>query len=237
VTRRTLSLFPILALLAGCGRAEHTTAAVAEPVAQAAESSSPSTAATGHAACGSDSTAAHSAGELGCGMAAAEHAAEEGTCGNAEPGGCGACGDTTAVRDQVDRVVDPATGKETLRVGARLSGASPVAVAELLAHPEAYAGKTVRLEGDVAAMCHHRRAWFALQQAGARDGQAVRIFAAPAFLVPPGSVGRRARTEGTVELVDVPASAREHLEAEHGLASPNAPGKSVIVRASGAEFI
>jgi len=107
-----------------------------------------------------------------------------------------------------------------------------------LAEPEIFAGKTVRLEGDISAMCHHKRRWFAVQDPGDRSGQYVRVLAAPAFLVPPHAIGKKARTEGTVEVIEVPAQTRQHLASEHDLEpARNEPQKQVVLRASGAEII
>jgi hypothetical protein len=240
VTLRIGTLCLLLLPLAACearGRSSETTAAPAAVASASAGLAAAATAegsarAAGHA-CGAELGPAADADEPTCG---AEPGAP--SCGAAEPGGCGACGEATAgVSDRIERAVDPQTGAELQRVGAALQGATPVSVQQLLDQPEAYAGKTVRVEGDVAAMCHHRRAWFAVQQAGDREGRTVRIFAAPAFLVPPGSIGRKARAEGTVELVEVPAAAQAHLAAEHGLAEPRPATRTVVVRATGAEFI
>jgi hypothetical protein len=160
----------------------------------------------------------------------------EGNGPGASEAACGAVGERVA-NDGIERVVDPATGVETSRVGAELRGLESVSVRELLAHPSAYAGKSVRIEGNVTAMCHHRRAWFALQDAGDRAARTLRVFAAPAFLVPSGSIGRKARAEGTVELVDVPANTRSHLATEHGISDGEDGSKAVVLRATGAEFI
>jgi hypothetical protein len=123
-------------------------------------------------------------------------------------------------------------------VGAKLSGAAPVSVRELLDNPDAFAGKRVRLEGDVAAMCHHKRRWFAVQDPGDRSGQFVRVMAAPAFLVPPESIGKKARAEGTVEVIELPAATQQHLAREHDLGRERAePQKRVVLRATGAEII
>lgn len=168
-----------------------------------------------------------------CGQATADGRAA------AESEACSACGaDGVALAsDRIERGTDPATGRALERVGAPLGDAARVALPALLARPETFTGETIRVEGDVVAMCHHRRAWFALQEVGDRQGRTVRVIGAPAFLVPPDAVGRRARAEGVVELVDVPGRARAHLASDHGLQEPPPPERVVVLRATGAEFI
>lgn len=225
---RPLDLVLALSLLAACEVRDRGGPAAAEPARWAAASAS-----AAEPASVGDGPAAGACGQAGpaCGQAADD--------GRAEPHACSACGaeGVSLASDRVEQGVDPATGRELQRVGASLRGAIPVAVPDLLARPETHVGETIRIEGDVAAMCHHRRAWFALQQAGDRRGRTVRVVGAPAFLVPAGSVGRRARAEGTVELIDVPAPARAHLATEHGLEEPPPPARVVVLRATGAEFL
>jgi len=161
----------------------------------------------------------------------------EEACGAAKHEGCG-CGSEPAQDVAVGVGTDPATGRAMQVVGAKLAGASPVTVRELLSNPDAFAGKRVHLEGDVTAMCHHKRAWFAIQDPGDRSGQFVRILAAPAFLVPPQSIGKKARAEGTVEIIELPAATQQHLAREHDLGPTSAePQKRVVLRATGAEII
>jgi hypothetical protein len=157
-------------------------------------------------------------------------------CGAPKAEGCG-CGSDPAADILVRQTTDPATGKPIQAVGAKLSGAAPVTVRALLGNPGAFAGKTVRVEGDISAMCHRRR-WFAVQDPGDRSGSFVRVLAAPAFLVPPASNGKKARAEGTVEVIEVPSDTREHLARDHGLGdTQGAPQRSVVLRATGAEII
>ncbi|MBI4705202.1 MAG: hypothetical protein HY744_29185 [Deltaproteobacteria bacterium] len=135
---------------------------------------------------------------------------------------------------------DPATGAPMQVVGAPLAGVPLVTVADLVARPEELAGRSVRLEGRVSAMCQHARAWFAVQNEGASEGAFVRVLTTPRFLVPPGAIGKRARAEGTVELVEVSAEAAKHFAGEHQLGEPGkaeGPAKRAIVRATGAEFL
>lgn len=135
--------------------------------------------------------------------------------------------------DRVAQLKDPKTGASVLAAGAKLSGVPAVSIGDLLKNPDAWSGKTVRLEGNVSAMCTHRRAWFAIQ-ADDKSGAYVRVIAAPNFLVPEGSIGKRARTEGRVEVTEVPAEAAQHYTQEHQLA---AQPKAVLLRATGAEFL
>lgn len=121
-----------------------------------------------------------------------------------------------------------------LVVGSPLQGAKRVSVDELVSNPKPYVGKPIRVEGKVAAMCHHRRAWFAVQEPAGR-GKYVRVIAAPAFLVPPQSIGKTARTEGVVEWIELPAAMARHYEQEHRLGP--APARQVVIRATGAELI
>ena len=158
-------------------------------------------------------------------------------CGAAEQAAC-ECGSEPTRDSRIQEGTDPATGQPVQIVGAKLAGAPAVTVERLLAEPDEYAGKTVRLEGDVSAMCHHKRRWFAVQDPGDRTGRYVRVLAAPAFLVPPHAIGKKARTEGTVEVIEVPAATRRHLASEHDLGSAqDEPQKQVVLRASGAEII
>jgi len=234
VSARFLHLVLALSLLAGCeARARAGSSATAAGPVELAVASAAAPQPDTSRDCGAQPGSDRDRAAPSCGQATVDGRAA------AEPAACGACGadGVSLASDRVERDIDPATGRELERVGARLGDAPRVALPELLARPEAFTGKTIRIEGDVAAMCHHRRAWFALQQVGDRQGRTVRVIGAPAFLVPPGAVGRRARAEGIVELVDVPARTRAHLATEHGLEEPPPPERVVVLRAAGAEFI
>ena len=147
------------------------------------------------------------------------------------------CADDTAAaakaEDKVTTFQDEKTGATVQAVGAKLASAQGASVAELAQMPEGWVGKTVRVEGNVSAMCTHRRAWFALSSDD-KNGGVVRVVTAPAFLVPEGAIGKRARTEGVVELVDVDPETAAHYAEEHGLPAQT---KAAVLRATGAEFL
>lgn len=162
--------------------------------------------------------------------------AEPAPSATAVPKGHSCADDTAAAANAEDRVThlkDEKTGAVVQAVGARLAGVAGASVAELSQMPEGWAGKTVRLEGNVSAMCTHRRAWFALQSDD-KDGGVVRVVTAPTFLVPEGAIGKRARVEGMVELVDVDPATAQHYAQEHQLPAQT---KAAVLRATGAEFL
>jgi hypothetical protein len=135
---------------------------------------------------------------------------------------------------------DPVSGETRMVVGERLSNAVPtVSIKELTADPQRFSGKRVRVEGNVTAMCQHKQAWFALKDPGDSSNTYVRVITAPSFLVPTDSVGRKGRTEGTVQVERVPAAAARHYSDQHKLSDPAAPAehRSIVMRATGAEFI
>ncbi|MFW5739962.1 MAG: DUF4920 domain-containing protein [Myxococcota bacterium] len=142
--------------------------------------------------------------------------------------------------DTVRKGKDPKSGAQMLMAGKPLAGVGVVTVKDLTATPEKYAGKVVRLEGNVNAMCHHRRGWFSVQDEADRTGGFVRVLTAPGFLVPAGSIGKKARAEGTVDVIEVSAAAARHYAKGHKIGDPNeikGPVKRVVIKATGAEFI
>ena len=159
---------------------------------------------------------------------------------HAEAEGC-ACEHSAAVTSaRAEERPGPKPGQVVRSVGRALTGKARASVAELLAEPTKYAGKTVRVQGDVIGMCHHRRAWFALRDGSPSNQAYVRVLTAPEFLVPEKSIGTKVTAEGTVELIQVPASMARHYAADHGLGSAGearTPTQQLVIRATGAEFV
>ena len=71
--------------------------------------------------------------------------------------------------------------------GKPLRGLSPVAVADVVAHPEKYAAKAVRVEGENAG---------AAGKPALKDGDAVLAIEAEGFALPAGLAGGRLAAEG-----------------------------------------
>ncbi len=151
---------------------------------------------------------------------------------------CGAPVTGAALTAQPESRVDP-TGATVLHAGAPFAGAAELSIADLVTKGEGLKGQTVRVAGQVAAMCHHKRGWFAVVT-GEPGSPHVRVLTAPGFLVPEGSIGKRALAEGVVDVIEINAETAQHYAHEHKLGEPAAasgPVKQVIVRATGAEFL
>ena len=178
MNRLLLLAFPLLALLACKPSAQPTAPATSPPPPKAlAAAPSPAPAAP---ATGAEANKVHN-------------------CSSEEAG--------APRNDTVTTLKDEKTGATILAAGAKLAGAPGVSVAELSQMPESWAGKTVRLEGNVSTMCNHRRTWFAMQSED-RQGGVVRqgpqvdhrgarlLEGAPEGLGPADARGRRDPTTG-----------------------------------------
>jgi hypothetical protein len=138
------------------------------------------------------------------------------------------------IRDSAERVTrDPKTGRPVTQVGQALERkAKRTTLAALLQKPEEFEGKSVVVEGDVTAMCSHRRGWYAIVDESGKVP--LRIVTAPQFLVPADAMGKRARAVGLLETREVSEQAANHLSRDHGL--PEAR-RVITLRATGAEFL
>lgn len=95
-------------------------------------------------------------------------------------------------------------------VGAAVSDAAPVAVAAVLANPDAYVGKPVVVEGAPAEVCPKKGCWMLFGE-GARQMRVT--FKDYGFFVPTDSAGRTMRFEGTLSVKTLSeAEARHFLE-------------------------
>lgn len=125
--------------------------------------------------------------------------------------------------------------------GAGVQAGDTVSVADLLASPEQYVDKVVRVEGTVAGVCPRAGCWMDLKSAdGSRE---VRVKVEDGVIVfPVTAKGRKASAEGTFVKVEAPATADEHavMHAAEGKAPAPEPGAKPVmtarylVRATGA---
>jgi hypothetical protein len=107
---------------------------------------------------------------------------------------------------------------ETFGTAPALSEAIPIA--QLLAKPADFEGKTVRVEGVVTGVCTMMGCWMALAPIDAPKGPAILIKVDDGVIVFPISArGKRATAQGVVERVgsadrEGQEAAREHAEHE-----------------------
>jgi hypothetical protein len=140
-------------------------------------------------------------------------------------------------------LLHPATsGAETYGDGVHVAAATPIAA--ILADPDAYVGKTVRVEGRVAEVCPKAGCWMELASGDA--GETLRIKVEDGVIVfPADAAGRAAVAEGVVEAV--PMSREQyvgwlrHLAEERGDAFDESgvgdgPFRLIQVRGTGAEI-
>ena len=79
--------------------------------------------------------------------------------------------------------------------GKGVTGTEVVKVSDLLATPDAYIGKTLRVKGMAVGVCAHRGCWINI--AGDKEGQTVRLQVQDGVIVfPPEIVGDEVIAEG-----------------------------------------
>lgn len=87
--------------------------------------------------------------------------------------------------------------------GDGVSIAEPTPIADLLADPDAYLGKRVRVEGRVADVCPMKGCWMELAE-GEDGGSVVRVKVEDGVIVfPSDAAGRPAAAEGVVEAIEM----------------------------------
>ncbi len=130
----------------------------------------------------------------------------------------------------------PASGW-TLTRGEPLKDAPAVSLAELVAKPQAHAGKTVRVEGTVRKACEKKGCWMELAEGP--KGAGVRVtFKDYGFFVPLDSAGSSARVEGVVNVKELSETTAKHYESEGATVPRGSDGKAREVQlvASGVEL-
>jgi len=238
-TRISIPLFALAIALGACQKADEDKAKNEAPTTTAAkpvDDRGATPVATPGAARPGEQKDHECSGDCDHAKGECDHAKGEGEHGEE---GHSCSGDDTRLTD--DEVIERTDeqGRKVLHAGKEFSKAPLVSVAELLSKPDDYMGKVVQVEGDVSAMCTHKRGWMAVV-ADDKSGKNLRILTAPTFLVPAESIGKTARAEGKIDVIEVPAEMATHLSSEHKLDKPQEKdGKvqQVVMHATGADFI
>ncbi|AKF05796.1 DUF4920 domain-containing protein [Sandaracinus amylolyticus] len=115
--------------------------------------------------------------------------------------------------------------------GAELGEAPLVALSEITASPDRYAGQVVRTEGTIERVCQAMGCWMELR---GENAPAVRVpMAGHAFFLPRDVAGRAATIEGRVAVQALSPDMRAHLESEGALATASSlsiDATGVVVR-------
>lgn len=133
-----------------------------------------------------------------------------------------------------------AQATKTNLFGSAIAPGSEVLLANVLANPREFEGKTVTVQGDVRRVCKKMGCWMEIATEKSEAAPGCRVFfGAHQFFVPKDSDGSHARVQGEVQVKQVQADFVEHLEAEGAsFKAKNADGTANEVRlvASGVEL-
>jgi len=101
------------------------------------------------------------------------------------------------------------------KYGAPLGSAPPEALASVLAAPDRFAGRPVRVEGHVRRACTAMGCWMELAESGDAAAPACRVIMKDhSFFVPTDSAGASARVEGTLSVRRIEPAQVAHMEGE-----------------------
>jgi hypothetical protein len=109
----------------------------------------------------------------------------------------------------------PALAEETkLGAGVMLKNATPIA--SLVAKPESFIGKTVRVDGVATAVCENMGCWIAIAADETKDAPTVRMKVDDGVIVFPMSAkGKKVSAEGVFEVAKAEAQKEGAAHADH----------------------
>ncbi|MBS1913676.1 MAG: DUF4920 domain-containing protein [Bacteroidetes bacterium] len=128
-------------------------------------------------------------------------------------------------------------GRGPIRRGAPIGSSPAAGLADILKNPNAFAGRTVIVEGVVQQCCQRKGCWMEL--AAKRGAPGVRVtFKDYGFFVPTNSSGMKARAEGTVVVKQLDKAMVDHMMSEgaHIAPAPDGTATEVSFVASGVEL-
>ena len=116
-------------------------------------------------------------------------------------------------------LVGSALQADTKTYGTGVKEAETTSVAKILADPDAYVGKTVRIEGEVVDVCPMKGCWMELEEQGGKSRLKVKVDDG-VIVFPVDSKGKSAVAEGIVEAIPMDRERYvawlEHLAEERG---------------------
>lgn len=111
----------------------------------------------------------------------------------------------------------PAATTGELKLGAGVTAEKATPIADLYKTPDAFVGKTIRLDGVVTAVCEAMGCWMALAAEGKPD-EVVRfkVDHGVGITFPIAAKGKKASAEGTFERIGANDAEAKDAAAEHG---------------------
>jgi len=124
--------------------------------------------------------------------------------------------------------------------GAKITPGQEVALAAVLAAPQAFVQKSIIVAGDVRKACSRKGCWMELSTSPDPAAAGCRVtFKDYSFFVPTDSAGAKAKLQGSVELETISPDFVKHLESEGATFNnkhPDGSAESVTFVASGVEL-
>jgi hypothetical protein len=113
----------------------------------------------------------------------------------------------------------------------------PTAIADIVKNPEAFVGKTLRIDGTATAVCQHMGCWMAVSESDKEGAATVRLKVEDGVIVFPVSAkGKAVSAQGTFERIkadDVEGNEAASEHAKHE-AKPKAATAKYQLKATGA---
>ncbi|WP_373047228.1 DUF4920 domain-containing protein [Vulgatibacter sp.] len=128
--------------------------------------------------------------------------------------------------------------KKAETFGAPITAGETLPLEKILASPDAFAGKQVRITGQVRSACTKKGCWMELATPEGQGPGCRVTFKDYGFFVPKDSAGAQARLEGVVQVKTLAKAEVDHLEAEGGRFAKAADGtaKEIRIVATGVEL-
>lgn len=125
--------------------------------------------------------------------------------------------------------------EEKFGAGVTLEIATPIA--DVVKNPEAFVGKTIRVDGTATAVCAHMGCWMAVSESDKADAPTVRLKVEDGVIVFPVSAkGKAVSAQGTFEVIKADDAEGNEAASEHAKhqATPQAATAKYQLKATGA---
>lgn len=102
------------------------------------------------------------------------------------------------------------------KLGAGVSLKETTSIADVVKNPEAFVGKTIRIDGTATAICQHMGCWMAVSESDKADAPTVRLKVEDGVIVFPVSAkGKAVSAQGTFERIAANDAEGKEAAAEH----------------------